>query len=215
MPAPATALPTRPYRPRSCTHDWANRLARCIVGLALFGTGVDLLLEAHLGAAPWDVFHQGVADHLDLPIGRVIVGTGLLLLLAWIPLRQHPGVGTILNAVEIGITVDLVAPVIPRPDQLVLRLVYIVVGLVIVAIGSGLYIGSGLGAGPRDGIMMGLRDRGISVRVARTAIEIVVLLAGLALGGTVGIGTIAFTFGIGPLVQLFLPRFLLPPRRPA
>lgn len=213
MPAPNAALPIRPYHPRSTAHDWIDRLVRCVLGLALFGTGVDLLLEAHLGAAPWDVFHQGVADHLDVSIGLVIVGTGLLLLLVWIPLRQRPGVGTILNAVEIGVTVDLVAPLIPRPEPLALRLAYIVVGLVIIAVGSGLYIGSGLGAGPRDGIMMGLRDRGVSVRVARTAIEIVVLLAGLALGGTVGIGTIAFTFGIGPLVQLFLPRFLLPPRR--
>ena len=208
-------MPVRPYHPRSRAHDWGVRLGRCLVGLALFGTGVDLLLEAHLGAAPWDVFHQGVADHLDLPIGRVIVGTGLLLLLVWIPLRQRPGIGTILNAVEIGVTVDLVAPLIPRPEPLALRVAYVALGLVVVGIGSGLYIGSGLGAGPRDGIMMGLRDRGISVRVARTAIELTVLVAGLALGGTVGVGTIAFTFGIGPLVQLFLPRFLLPPRRPA
>ena len=208
-------MPVRPYHPRSRAHDWGVRLGRCLAGLALFGTGVDLLLEAHLGAAPWDVFHQGVADHLDLPIGRVIVGTGLLLLLVWIPLRQRPGIGTILNAVEIGVTVDLVAPLIPRPEPLALRVAYVALGLVVVGIGSGLYIGSGLGAGPRDGIMMGLRDRGISVRVARTAIELTVLVAGLALGGTVGVGTIAFTFGIGPLVQLFLPRFLLPPRRPA
>lgn len=215
MPAPVTVVPTRPYHPRTAAHDWANRLGRCVAGLAAFGLGIQLILEAHLGAAPWDVFHQGVAEKLDVSIGLVIVATGLLLLLVWIPLRQRPGIGTILNALEIGFTVDLIAPLVPRPELLAVRLAYVAFGLVAIAIGSALYIGSGLGAGPRDGIMMGLRDRGISVRVARTAIEVVVLLAGLALGGTVGIGTIAFTFGIGPLVQILLPRFLLPPRRPA
>lgn len=212
---PASTLPTsaRAYRPPSVAADWAIRLARCIAGLALFGAGIALILEAHLGAAPWDVFHQGVSRLTGISVGKVIVLTGLALLLLWIPLRQRPGVGTILNAVEIGIVVDLVVPTIPDTDQLVLRVGYLVAGLVVMGIGSGLYIGAGLGPGPRDGLMMGLSRRGISVRLARTMIEASVLVIGILLGGSIGVGTVAFTLGIGPLVQFFLPRLSLPPRR--
>jgi uncharacterized membrane protein YczE len=117
-----------------------------------------------------------------------------------------------LNALVVGVVVDIVLPLLPETDRLVPRVLYLAGGIVAIALGSGLYIGSGLGAGPRDGIMIGLRDRGLSVRWARTAIEIVVLVVGLALGGTAGVGTIAFTFGIGPLVHIFLPRLTLPPR---
>ncbi|CAB4549366.1 unannotated protein [freshwater metagenome] len=204
---------TRPYAPSSPAADWAIRLARCIGGLALFGLGIALIIEAHLGAAPWDVFHQGLSELTGISIGTVIVLVGLLLLLLWIPLRQRPGVGTILNALEIGVVVDLVMHVVPDTDRLLPRMAFLVVGLVVVAAGSGLYIGSGLGAGPRDGLMMGLSRLGLSIRVARTAIEVTVLVLGVLLGGTVGVGTVAFTFGIGPLVQIFLPRFALPPRR--
>ncbi len=179
----------------------------------MFGAGISLIIEAHLGAAPWDVFHQGLAELTGISVGNVIVVVGLLLLLLWIPLQQRPGVGTILNALEIGITVDLIMPLIPSTDLLVVRVLYLTAGMVVVAIGSGLYIGSGLGAGPRDGLMMGLGKLGLSVRLARTAIEITVLVAGVLLGGTVGVGTLAFTFGIGPLVQIFLPRLALPPRK--
>lgn len=204
---------TRPYEPSSPAADWAIRLTRCIAGLAMFGIGISLIIEAHLGAAPWDVFHQGLSELTGISVGHVIVIVGVLLLLLWIPLRQRPGIGTLLNAVEIGLTVDLVMPLIPDTDAVVVRVPYLVVGIVVVAVGSGLYIGSGLGAGPRDGLMIGLGRLGLSVRVARTAIEVTVLVIGVLLGGTVGVGTVAFTFGIGPLVQVFLPRFALPPRR--
>lgn len=203
----------RPYAPSSPAVDWAIRLARCIAGLAMFGIGISLIIEAHLGAAPWDVFHQGLSELTGISVGHVIVIVGLLLLLLWIPLRQKPGVGTLLNALEIGFTVDLIMPLIPGTDALVVRLGYLVAGIVVVAIGSGLYIGSGLGAGPRDGLMIGLGRLGLSVRVARTAIEVTVLVIGVLLGGTIGVGTLAFTFGIGPLVQIFLPRLALPPRK--
>jgi uncharacterized membrane protein YczE len=204
---------TRPYAPSSPAADWTIRLTRCIAGLAMFGVGISLLIEAHLGAAPWDVFHTGVSELTGISVGTVIVLVGLLLLLLWIPLRQKPGVGTLLNALEIGLVVDLVMPIIPDTGAVVVRVLYLVVGIVVVAIGSGLYIGSGLGAGPRDGLMIGLGRLGLSVRAARTAIEVTVLVVGVLLGGSVGIGTVAFTFGIGPLVQIFLPRFALPPRR--
>jgi len=197
----------------SPTADWVIRLTRCVGGLAMFGLGISLIIEAQLGAAPWDVFHTGVSELTGISVGNVIVIVGLLLLLLWIPLRQRPGIGTLLNAVEIGVTVDLIMPILPDSDLIVVRVMFLLAGMVAVAIGSGLYIGSGLGAGPRDGLMIGLGRLGLSVRLARTAIEITVLVIGVLLGGTVGVGTVVFTFGIGPLVQIFLPRLALPPRK--
>jgi uncharacterized membrane protein YczE len=140
------------------------------------------------------------------------VGVGLLLLLLWIPLRQKPGVGTVLNALEIGFVVNLTKPLIGEPDQLVMRTFMVIAGVLVIALGSALYIGAGLGSGPRDGLMLGLSQRSIggrriSIRVARTTIELTVMIAGLFLGGSIGIGTLIFMFGIGPLVQLVLPRF--------
>jgi uncharacterized membrane protein YczE len=211
--ADVPAARTRAYAPRSAATDFGNRLVRCLTGLAMFGLGISCILEADLGAAPWDAFHQGVSRHTGISVGTVIVIVGVLLLLLWIPLRQKPGLGTILNALEIGVTVDLIMPVLPDAEALLARFGYLAAGLLAVAIGSGLYIGSGLGAGPRDGIMIGLAKRGLSVRVARTAIELSVLVLGVLLGGTIGIGTVAFTFGIGPLVQVFLPPLALPPRK--
>jgi uncharacterized membrane protein YczE len=194
------------------TKLYAEKLARCITGLAFFGFGITLFLRANLGLAPWDIFHKGLSEKFGISIGLVIQGVGLLLLVLWIPLRQRPGVGTILNAVEIGLVVNLTKPLIGEPDQLVIRALMVIAGVLVVGIGSALYIGAGLGSGPRDGLMLGLSKRStagrqISIRVARTAVELTVMVAGIFLGGTVGIGTVIFMFGIGPLVQLILPRF--------
>jgi uncharacterized membrane protein YczE len=186
-----------------------ERIVRCVGGLALFGVGIALLLAADLGAAPWDVFHTGVSDLTGIPVGTVIIITGLLLLLLWIPLRESPGLGTLLNAIEIGVVVDLVLPVIPEPDQLAWRIVMMLAGVGIIAVGSGLYIGAGLGPGPRDGLMTGLARRGVSIRVARTGIELTILAIGVALGGAIGIGTAVFALGIGPLVHHLLPRLTM------
>jgi len=194
------------------TKLYAEKLARCITGLAFFGFGITLFLRANLGLAPWDIFHKGLSEKFGISIGLVIQGVGLLLLVLWIPLRQRPGVGTILNAVEIGLVVNLTKPLIGEPDQLVIRALMVIAGVLVVGIGSALYIGAGLGSGPRDGLMLGLSKRSIagrqiSIRVARTAVELTVMVAGIFLGGTVGIGTVIFMCGIGPLVQLILPRF--------
>ena len=191
---------------------FAEKLARCITGLAFFGFGITLFIRANLGLAPWDIFHKGLSEKLDVSIGLVIEGVGLLLLLLWIPLRQRPGVGTILNALEIGFVVNLTKPLIGEPDQLVIRALMVLAGVLVIAMGSALYIGAGLGSGPRDGLMLGLSKRSIagrqiSIRLARTVIELTVMVAGLLLGGSIGIGTLIFMFGIGPLVQLILPRF--------
>ena len=206
---PATA---REYAPSSASADWANRLARCAFGLALFGAGIALILQAHLGAAPWDMLHQGLSNKTGISVGVIIEAVGFVLLLLWIPLKQRPGVGTILNAFEIGFVVDLVAPHLPDSDRLVVRAGYLVAGILIIAIGSGFYIGAGLGPGPRDGLMLGLEQRGLSVRTARTAIELSVGIGAIALGVRPGVGTLMFMFGIGPLVQLTLPPLALPPR---
>ena len=191
---------------------YAEKLARCVTGLAFFGFGITLFLRANLGLAPWDIFHKGLSKKLDISIGLVIVGVGLLLLLLWIPLRQRPGVGTILNALEIGFVVNLTKPLVGEPDQLVMRTLMVIAGVLVIALGSALYIGAGLGSGPRDGLMLGLSKRSIagrqiSIRLARTVIELTVMVAGLFLGGSIGVGTLIFMFGIGPLVQLILPRF--------
>ena len=194
------------------TKLYAEKIARCITGLAFFGFGIALFLRANLGLAPWDIFHKGLSKKLDISIGLVIVGVGLLLLLLWIPLRQRPGVGTILNAIEIGLVVNLTKPLIGEPDQLIIRALMVIAGVLVIGLGSALYIGAGLGSGPRDGLMLGLskyaiRGHQISIRVARTFVELTVMVAGLFLGGSIGIGTLIFMFGIGPLVQLILPRF--------
>lgn len=191
---------------------YLEKLARCITGLAFFGFGITLFLRANLGLAPWDIFHKGLSEKFDTSIGLVIEGVGLLLLLLWIPLRQRPGVGTILNAIEIGLVVNLTQPIIGEPDQLIIRVLMVIAGVIVIGLGSALYIGAGLGSGPRDGLMLGLSKRSIagrqiSIRVARTVVEISVMVAGLFLGGSIGIGTLIFMFGIGPLVQLILPRF--------
>lgn len=193
-----------------------ERIARCVFGLVLFGIGISMLIDSDLGAAPWDVFHTGVSDITGVSVGMIVILTGVALLLLWIPLRERPGLGTILNAVVIGIVVDIALPVIPDVELLAPRLALVVGGVVVTAIGSGYYIGAGLGPGPRDGLMTGLAKRhvgpyAISIRVARTSVEIIVLAIGIALGGAIGVGTAAFAFGIGPLVQVFLPRLTLHP----
>jgi uncharacterized membrane protein YczE len=173
-----------------------------------------MIVRADLGIAPWDVFHQGASDHLGLSIGVMIEFVGVLLLLLWIPLRQRFGIGTVLNALEIGLVVDLVLPHLGAPRPLGGRWALLLGGIVIIAVGSGLYIGSGLGAGPRDGLMVGLNERfGWSIQRSRTSVELMALAAGVALGGSIGIGTVVFALGIGPIAQRTLAVFRLPPLR--
>lgn len=190
-----------------------ERITRCVTGLALFGVGISLQIESRLGNPPWDVFHQGVANQVGLGIGTVIILTGIaLLVLFWIPLRQKPGLGTVLNALEIGLVANLVLDAIPQVEAMALRIPMLLGGILLVALGSALYIGSGLGPGPRDGIMTGLAARGIQIRVARTFIEVTVLVVGWLLGGQVGVGTVLFAIAIGPLVQPLLPRLTMESR---
>ena len=191
-----------------------EQVVRCLFGLMLFGFGISMIIEAELGAAPWDVFHTGVSEITGVSVGNVVILTGLALLLVWIPLRERPGLGTLLNATVIGVVVDITLPLIPDTSLIVTRSLLMLGGVTVIAVGSGFYIGAGLGPGPRDGLMTGLAKRSIggrqiSVRASRTAVELLVLCVGIALGGSVGIGTAVFVFSIGPLVQVFLPRLTM------
>lgn len=190
-----------------------SRLLQLYVGLFLYGAGIAFQVRSTLGLDPWDVFHQGIARRLHVQLGPVVIVVGALVLLAWIPLRQRPGLATISNVIVLGSALTAVMAILPAPHQLVVRAVFLVVGIVFVGAATGLYIGANFGAGPRDGLMTGLARRtGRSIRLVRTAIELTVLGAGWLLGGTVGIGTVVFAVSIGPLAQLFLRLFGAPVR---
>ena len=187
-----------------------RRLPRLLPGLVACGVGLALMVLADLGLGPWEALHQGLSDLTGIPIGTTGILVGVLVLAGWVPLRQRPGIGTVCNVVLIGLVIDAVLAVFPPPAALAVQLVCLAAGIVLVGVGSGLYIGAGLGPGPRDGLMTGLAARGHSVRSVRTLIELAALGAGWALGGTVGVGTLAFAVGIGPLVQLSLGRLSVP-----
>jgi uncharacterized membrane protein YczE len=176
-----------------------------LVGLSGYGFSMALMVRAGLGLDPWDVFHQGLTVHSGMTIGIASAVVGVAVLLAWIPLRNKPGIGTIANVLVIAVTVDASLLVLPTPTSLPVRIAMMVGAVVLNAFATVLYVGAGLGPGPRDGLMTGLVVRtGWSVRLVRTSIEATVLAVGWLLGGTVGVGTVVYAFGIGALVQLFV-----------
>ena len=182
-----------------------RRLLQLFIGLLLYGASMALMLRAALGLDPWDVFHQGLATQADLSIGKVVNLVGLAVLLLWIPLKQRPGIGTVANVILIGTAMDLTLSVLPAIEGLALQVAALLFSVVANGIAGALYIGAGLGPGPRDGLMTGLARRtGWSLRLVRTGIELTVLGCGWLLGGTVGVGTLLYAFTIGPLVQIFL-----------
>ena len=188
-----------------------RRLVQLYVGLALYGVSMALLVRSSLGVMPWDVLHQGLARQLGWSLGAVTVLVGFLVLLAWVPLRQRPGLGTVSNVVVIGVAVDGALALLPEVDALPGRIGLAVGGIVLNAVATAAYIGVHLGPGPRDGLMTGLvRRTGGSVRVVRTAIEVAVVVIGWLLGGTLGVVTVAYALLIGPLVHLLLPRLSVP-----
>ncbi len=184
------------------------RLSRLTVGLLLYGFTLAMLVQSGLGLDPWDVFHQGLTNHVPLTFGQVTIAVGALVLLLWIPLKQRPGIGTVLNVILIGLAADAGLAVIPVPEDLWARITMLVVGVVGNGLAGALYIGAHLGPGPRDGLWVALVERtGLSIRVVRTSIEASVLVTGFLLGGTVGIGTVLYALAIGPIVQFFLGAF--------
>ncbi len=184
------------------------RLPGLLAGLVLFGVGIALMARAGLGLGPWEVFHQGIAYLTGLQLGTVSILVGIPVLAAWYPLGERPGVGTILNIAIIGTATNVAMGVIPAAQGLPVQVVMMLAGVGTIAVGSGLYLASDLGPGPRDGLMTGLHLRfGWSIRRARTGIELSVLVLGFLAGGTIGIGTIVFALGIGPAVQVALRVF--------
>lgn len=190
-----------------------RRVPRLVLGLVLCGVGIASMVLADLGLGPWDVLHQGLSERTGIGIGTVGIFVGLGVLLLWIPLRQRVGVGTVLNTILIGATIDTVLAVAPQPENVALRLSLVLGGILMMGVGIGMYIGAGLGPGPRDGVMTAFADRGYSVRVVRTLIELSALGAGALLGGSVGLGTVLFALLIGPIVHHTLPwlTIALPP----
>jgi uncharacterized membrane protein YczE len=185
-----------------------------LLGLVFFGMGIGLMVRADLGLAPWDVLHQGVAERTGISIGMVTILTGVVVLLLWIPIRERPGLGTILNVVVIGLVVDATLAVVDTPDAMWQRIGLLLLGVYLFGPGSGWYIGAGLGPGPRDGLMTGIARRGHSLRVVRTGIELTVLAIGALLGGSVGAGTVIFALTVGPNVHWHLDRMTLAAPRP-
>jgi uncharacterized membrane protein YczE len=188
-----------------------ERLVRLVVGLALYGVSIALMIEGAVGASPWDIFHVGASLHVPLGFGMIMIITAVAVLLAWVPLRQLPGLGTVANTVLLGPFADLSLHMLPTPDDLLVRSGYLVGGVVLCAFATAMYVGAQLGPGPRDGLMTGLARRtGSSIRLVRTLVEMAVLIAGALMGGTLGIGTVVFALGVGPVTQFFLPYLVVP-----
>ncbi|MCX4388480.1 hypothetical protein OG777_16280 [Micromonospora peucetia] len=193
-------------------HRPARRLTQLYAGLFLYGVSMALMIDSKLGLDPWNVFHQGLSELTGFSFGTVTIAVGVLVLLLWIPLRQRPGLGTVSNVLVIGLVVDATLALLPAAGPLGLRVGMLVAGIVANGAATGLYLGARLGPGPRDGLMTGYvaRRPGRSLRLVRTVIEVAVLALGWLLGGTVGLGTIAYALAIGPLTQVFLGLFTVP-----
>ncbi|MGO1182878.1 MAG: YczE/YyaS/YitT family protein [Micrococcaceae bacterium] len=190
-----------------------RRVAQLLVGLFFYGVGLALLVRSMLGAAPWDVLTLGLSNHLPLSFGLVIIVVSVLVLLCWIPLRERPGIGTVLNALLVGPAADLALLVIPEVSSLGVRILLMLAGVVTVGAATGLYIGARFGPGPRDGLMTGLhRVTGKPIWVVRTGLEVIVVIIGWLLGGVFGVGTVVFALAIGPLCQFFIPLFDVNPQ---
>lgn len=216
-----SARPTRPSATSALTDlgplaqvragRLGRRLPQLYVGLVLYGVSLALMVRSDLGLAPWDVLHSGLTHWVPLTLGQVLVVVSFLVLIAWIPLREMPGLGTISNAIVIGLAADATLAVLDGPDAWGWKVGWLIAGVVLNGLATALYIGAQFGRGPRDGLMTGLARRtGWSLRLVRTGLEVVVVLVGLALGGVLGLGTVLYALAIGPLTQAFLPGLVVP-----
>lgn len=183
-----------------------RRLPQLFLGLVSYGVSLGLMVRGDLGLAPWDVLHSGLIRYLPITLGQAVVAMSFVVLLAWIPLRETPGIGTVANALLVGFSADATLALLDTPNAVVLRIGLMVGGVLLCGLATALYMGAQLGRGPRDGLMTGLARRtGWSLRLVRTGIEVTVVVVGLLLGGTIGIGTVVYALAIGPLTQLWLP----------
>lgn len=187
-----------------------RRVAQLVAGLVLYGLTMALMVRARLGNDPWDIFHQGLSIRVGLSFGSVVILVGVLVLVLWLPLRQMPGLGTVLNTILIGAAADVALGVLSTPAGLSGRIAFAALGIVGNGVATAMYIGAQLGPGPRDGLMTGLHRRtGWSIGRVRTGLEVAVVLVGVLLGGVFGVATLAYALLIGPLVQMLLPRFII------
>ncbi|MGJ0203609.1 membrane protein YczE [Leucobacter sp. gxy201] len=185
-----------------------RRIVQLLLGLFLYGIAIAFMVVAELGAAPWDVLTLGLINHFPLTFGVMNVVVSVIVLLLWIPLRERPGIATLLNALLVGPSADVGLLLIPEAPNLWVQVLYYLIGLVLLGAATGMYIGAKFGSGPRDGLMTGLnRVTGLQIWVVRTTLEVGVVAVGWLLGGLVGIGTVVFVFTIGPLCQYFLKIF--------
>ncbi len=197
------------------SHLFLRRVPQLLVGLFCYGFAIAMMIQAGIGVSPWDVLGQGVALQSGLPFGVATNIIGLLVLLLWIPIRQKPGIGTVLNVALVGPSAEVGLAILPMPTELWAQILLFTGGLTLLALATGLYIGARMGPGPRDGLMTGIhRKWGWKIWKVRTLIELTVLAIGWVLGGTVGVGTVAFALFIGPMVNAALPLLHIPDPRP-
>jgi len=189
-----------------------RRLPQLYLGLVAYGVSLGMMYRGDLGLAPWDVLHSGLTQHFPITIGQAVVIMSFVVLLLWIPLREKPGLGTISNALIVGFSADATLALLDSPASLALRIALMVGGIVLCALATAMYIGAQLGRGPRDGLMTGIARRtGLSLRLVRTGLEVTVVVIGLLLGGTLGLGTVLYALAIGPLTQMMLPAWIIDP----
>jgi uncharacterized membrane protein YczE len=185
----------------------ARRYIQAVIGITMIGIGVAFNYMANLGLGPWGVLHDGISKTINITYGQAGIMTSLISLLLWIPLKQKPGIATIFDAFWIGLTADFVINIIPDAPSLVIQIIYLITGITLIGLGTAIYVGGDLGAGPRDGIMVGLEKLGLKIGTARTLLEFVAFSIGFLLGGKIGIASIIIVLSIGRVLQVFMPYF--------
>lgn len=185
----------------------SRKLLQVFLGTTLIGTGVALNFSSQLGLGPWGVFHEGISLNTTLSFGSAIIATGVFVTLLWIPLKQKPGIATLVDIFWIGTVADLVISLDLNADTLVLKWIFVFIGILCIGSGTAIYVGADMGSGPRDGVMVGLESKGLKIGMARNIIEVTALTLGWLLGGTVGLSSVVIAISIGPVVQLVIPYF--------
>ena len=184
-----------------------RKLLQVLLGTTLIGTGVALNFSSKLGLGPWGVFHEGISLNTTLSFGSAIIATGVFVTLLWIPLKQRPGIATFVDIFWIGTVADLVIGLDLDPESLLLKWIFVFVGIICIGSGTAIYVGADMGSGPRDGVMVGLESKGLKIGMARNIIEVTALALGWLLGGTVGLSSVVIAISIGPVVQIVIPYF--------